>query len=390
MTRTQARVAILTLTQSENYGTVLQAFATRQLLSRALDGIAEVTLVPTDPLKVRLRRFLSVMTPRPGSFSLTRASNFLSMRRFMREYGGQRRGFVNASRRSRVTRLLARNFDAYVTGSDEVWNLAYLGASSIYYLPPELPGPRYSLSTSANRLRLDQITSSTWEVVAQSLARYSLISVRDSFTRSVVERAVGEHSEVVNTLDPTLIYEFPELGNARRIIPSNPQGRRVLLMVRDRPIARALVNELGATHSLFSGFQRHEGTQFLSADPLAFMRAFEDVDFVVTDFFHGTCLSIRAGKQFLAFDREPGYMGVESKIADVTRRLGLDGNYLNLVGTPDREAREDVVRAALKAVSGVEPLAPLDLALLELERSKSLDYLRSIREHVRSEIGARI
>ncbi len=54
-----SRVGILTLTQSENYGTVLQAYATHQLLNSAPSRDL-YSLIPTDVHQVRRRRVLSL------------------------------------------------------------------------------------------------------------------------------------------------------------------------------------------------------------------------------------------------------------------------------------------------------------------------------------------
>ncbi|MDI9940709.1 polysaccharide pyruvyl transferase family protein [Rhodococcus sp. IEGM 1351] len=330
MNRDASKVGILTLTQSENYGTVLQAYATYQLLNRG-SRRKHFSLVPTDVQSVRRRRLISLANPRNASTGLTRYRNFADMRKFIAPYTDTSDGknWVNISNRRSALDYLNSRFDGFVTGSDEIWNLAFVGDKSIYYAPETLGRIRVSFATSANRLDISKLSSESLDILRRSLQSYRFISVRDSNTFAFVESLLEGASSIEQIVDPTIIHGLPEFVGLHQ--PSADSGRkRILMMVRDRAVGEGLVSRFHNSADIDSVFIRYPGTRFLSLDPASFVRAFGAYDCVVTDFFHGTCMSVLSRAPFVSFDSEPVYSKYESKICNMLMKLGLNGRYVNL------------------------------------------------------------
>lgn len=372
------RVAIVTLTQSENYGTVLQAYATRRLFAAASPFAFD--LVPTDVRRVRWRRVASMAR----SFTdLDRIANFRSMRRFIAPEIRASRRYVDITDRMAATAYLQEHFDAYITGSDEIWNLANVGPDSIYFLPPELTGYRASFGTSANRLDRNTLSAATLDRLAASLARYDHITVRDTNTADMVADLLGDDHRPAEIIDPTLIYEFPESTPAAR--PES--GRlRVLIMLHDHAVAEALVAHIGRRADLDSVFIRHSGARLLRLTPLEFTTVFGAYHCVVTDFFHGACMSIRTGVPFLSIDRERLYGDCQSKIANITSKLDLTGSYLNLVGMPGKVAAQQVVDFVDGVLNGDITRVNSRLAL-EREREYAQSVIATVVEGIAQRRG---
>lgn len=374
------RIGILTLTQSENYGTVLQAYATYQLFATA-DARGSYSLVPTDVGHVRRRRLASVLNPKNPSFGLTRARNFASMRQFVSPYTHRPVGkrWIDVSDRNGTLDYLDSQFDGFVTGSDEVWNLAFVGDKSIYYAPESLGRVRASFATSANRLDISGLSAESRETLRRSLASYTYISVRDANTYSFVQELLGESVWIDEILDPTLIHGLPEF-----VVPycaaSRSGRKKILLMVRDRTVGEGLVSSLGGSVDIDTVFIRYPGARFLQLDPAQFAGAFGQYDCVVTDFFHGTCMSTLSQVPFISFDSECLYSKYESKIKNLLVKLGLQDRYVNLTEAGTAGDHRVLLAAVEKMIA--EPPAWTAQSALDRERDHGLAVLARIKEAV--------
>ncbi|MDP8016039.1 polysaccharide pyruvyl transferase family protein [Prescottella equi] len=381
----ECNVGILTLTQSENYGTVLQAYATHHLLNSEPSSAA-FSLVPTDVSSVRRRRVLSLLNPRNPSSGTARIRNFLAMRKFIEPYVyAPGRSWVDISNREAAVELLDARFDGFVTGSDEVWNLAFVGDKSIYYAPASMGQVRASFATSANRLDISKLTGNERDTLRRSLESYSLITVRDSNTRQFVEDLLGGGIDVEEVVDPTLIHGLSDFVRVHRTAERSGR-RRILMMVKDRAVGERLISRMGSTVEIDSIFVRYPGTRYLVADPAEFVGAFGAYDCVVTDFFHATCMSVLSKSPFVSFDSEPLYAVYESKISNLLAKLGLLDRYVNLA---DHRA-ESSYRRLFDAIEGMlagPPVWTADAAL-ESERNRGLAVAQRIRATMREGLAS--
>ncbi|WP_257881205.1 polysaccharide pyruvyl transferase family protein [Gordonia terrae] len=376
------RVGIVTLTQSENYGTVLQAYATHKILSECAPDI-DFELVPTDVGAVRRRRVMSIVNPANPSFGVSRAMNFASMRRFIRpllpQVGSR---WINIEDRASATEFLATRYAGYITGSDEVWNLAHIGIDSIYYLPGGLTGPKASFATSANRLDLSSLQASDRKKLTESLEAYSYISVRDATTRQLVDELTSRSAPEI--IDPTLQCRslLSNDGTAQKSAQSNARPR-ILLMIRNRTLGSQISERFGARADVYSCFIRQDDTRFVRLTPQEFVGAFAEFDCVVTDFFHGTCMSIRSGAHFVSFDTEATYGRYESKIKNVLTKLECQDRYFDLT-TSSPEGVESLMNRVEQLsfshdVEGDERIA----ANLERERAHAALITKNMVEALR-------
>lgn len=380
--RGKPRVGIVTLTQSENYGTVLQAYATHKLLSECAPDI-DFELVPTDVGAVRRRRVMSLANPTNPSFGVSRARNFVAMRRFIRPVlprGTSR--WINIEDRASATEFLANRYDGYITGSDEVWNLAHIGIDSIYYLPTELPGPKASFATSANRLDPSSLQPSDRRRLTESLKGYSYITVRDGITRRLVDELTSR--SVTEIIDPTLqCRSLTPAGEP--VAPARPSNARprMLLMVRNRTLGQQISQRFAPRVDVYSCFIRQDDTRFIQMTPQQFVGAFAEFDCVVTDFFHGTCMSIRSGARFVSFDTEATYGRYESKIKNILTKLECQDRYFDLttVSTERVEAMMGTVEQL--AFDGSGDAGERIAANLERERAHATLVTKEMVEALR-------
>jgi Polysaccharide pyruvyl transferase len=352
--RTRPRVGILTLTQSGNYGTALQAYSTLRIFQASTDEV-EFRVIRTDIKKLRRRRLLRKISPRGQSVGITHTKNYVAVQQFVRQHVVGDVPYVDISDREAAYSYLNAEFDAFISGSDEIWNLADIGTKSLYYIPPSLGRYRASFATSANRLDTKTLTSDQLAILRESLNNYDYISVRDTTTKNFALQNLSSSVTPIEIVDPTLIYDFPELGPSinRRDFSNATHRKRILLMITNPRIASAMVLRYGDIADIDTVFVRHKGAKYLSLTPFQFATVFGNYDLVVTNFFHGTCMCIRNRVPFISFDHEALAAQYESKVANIMRKLGLVDNYINI--------------AELGMVTGIEQLLALSARILNGE-----------------------
>src|SRR5690606_582233 len=100
-----------------------------------------------------------------------------------------------------------------------------------------------------------------------------------------------------------------------------------------------IVGKLSQEAVLSSVFVKYRNTQFLKLNPIEFVGEFGNHDLVITDFFHGTCMSILSKVPFLSIDSEAVYSTYDSKIKSLLRSLNVpEEQYLNISGVEQEEA----------------------------------------------------
>ena len=258
LNRTRPRVGILTLTQSGNYGTALQAYSTLRIFQASTDEV-EFRVVRTDIKKLRQRRLLRKISPRGQSVGITHTKNYIAVQKFVKEDVVGDVPYVDISDRESAFTYLNAEFDAFISGSDEIWNLAEIGTKSLYFIPPSLGKYRASFATSANRLDTNKLSADQLEVVRDSLSGYDYISVRDTNTKNFVLQNLGSSVKPVEIIDPTLIYDFPELAQSKnsRDASTVPNRRRILLMITSPRIAEAVISRYAGNADIDTVFVRH-------------------------------------------------------------------------------------------------------------------------------------
>ena len=294
-----------------NYGAVLQAYA----LGRVLKNLGhEVSLVDLRP-----KRLAPEFTLHPLGL-LHRWKFHQFVRRFCAPLTATARWPGQAAK-------MAAGAEAWVVGSDQVWNPEITGVyADDYFLAQLAPGCRrvaYAASFG--------VTELTWPEELRKRVRYELsrfdgISVReDSGLRLCAELGV---TAVEQTLDPTLL-----LNDFRELLPAHPRTRKDLLCMIFQPgpsfgsAVQALARQLELSPLLLA--RRAGGTGFRNLPHpgvTRWVRCFREASFVLTDSFHGLAFALLFNKPFAVVpaNRERFF-----RIRELLAQLGLESRIFD-------------------------------------------------------------
>ena len=239
---------------------------------------------------------------------------------------GRKVRFARFGRRITISRLtasreyvspgLAGAYDAFIIGSDQIWNPDFDFNSNLEYLP-FVPSPQklaYAASFGISRITENR------ELTASYLRDIPSISVREDAGAAIVEDLTGARAEVV--LDPTMLLDVEEW----RAIAQKPA-----MSIIDVPFMLKYVLGDDAYEDAIDGFARERGLavinlsdKSLPVGPAEFVWLIANASMVCTDSFHASVFSLLFHRPFIIFERQSADADMSSRFDTLCRVFDME------------------------------------------------------------------
>ena len=334
------KVGVLTFHKCINYGSYWQARCMVEAL-RARGHDAELLdhdcrCVRQAEIRCALQPKLPERTPRDE----------------LKTYAAKTRRFVDAIKRLPLSKRFslhepqaARNYDAILVGSDEVWNFRHpwYGSKPIFFGDGLKTARLVSYAASFGNHSAWDGMDAEW---AGKLMRFSALSVRDENSWHLVRGGTQREPELV--LDPCLLYPAAAKAKpARRADYAVVYGHgfpKWLKRTARRWSRRAGIRLVSIGYSNdFADEQR------IADGPAEFAQRMSGASAVITNFFHGCVFALLNGKPWATAPSD--YRSI--KIPDLAATLGAehrlideetsDRGFAQLLETPVRQSVENRV-----------------------------------------------
>ncbi len=232
--------------------------------------------------------------------------------------------------------------DRFLAGSDQLWNYALSRKyGQTYFLDfADDIHPKIAYATSFGHYPYNG-PAEDWELVRGNLARFQAISVRDSFSKQVIEEEFGLKAEKV--LDPVFLcpeaaWDRLEEKSAGRpggdyllayiLNPSETIGRELQRIAQESETDLVvLFDEAGSAEEHAAALGVTDGRLHFSKHLSAYdwLAHFRGAKFVLTDSFHGICFSSVFHKDFIALQNK---VRGPARFADLTQVLGFEDRLI--------------------------------------------------------------
>lgn len=330
------KIGIMTFHKSQSHGAMLQAFA----LQRTLEKLGhEPEIINYDRYYQKNQNAVSAGTLFSKAKRLIiKMASFLFQIRYKKSIAVRearfelfRTEYLKIGKQEyRMTEELENAnlpYDAYITGSDQVWNPDSINHDAFYFtfLDRSKRTIAYAPSLGVSKLDNETIRNRMQEY----LQHIQFLSCREKTGATILAEITKRHVEQV--LDPTLLLSREEW---RKWIPATPiHGRYVLCyflgsLKYGRIYAEKVARKLGyqivvIPQSPMDIFSHH--IKAFGVGPLEFLALFASAAVICTDSFHGTIFSINFEKPFFSFCRRnpDGAASRISRLRDVLEELGL-------------------------------------------------------------------
>ena len=304
------KIGILTFHRAENMGAVLQAYALQTYLTRIGQDVFIINYRPKS-----IERTYHILNP----YILFHEKNIvLSLRaylkRFLTIYSRYRKKYLYKNFRKKyfhetnpmLTIEKPLNFDAYIVGSDQVWNMKLTkGMDDFFFLnfPVKSGALKVSYAASSEYFSYDCIFQNK-KRVKNLLEKFNSISVREKSLQEVIERITQK--QISLCVDPTFLlskedyYKIairPKVKSYVLVYHMQEDSRSVDLAERIAKSKNIDVIEIHADFYRSTNRKRHK----IGLGPLELLGYIAYADSVITTSFHGMALSIILQKNFWSF-----------------------------------------------------------------------------------------
>ena len=235
-------------------------------------------------------------------------------------------------------------YDAVIVGSDQVWNPVTTGDNLKVYGLGFLSEGVKRISYAAS-IGLGQLTENQEKQLKECVGNLDYYSCREQVGAELLSGVLGK--EIEHVLDPTFLLDQEKWRAVEKKVKTPPKYVLAYLlgsMSYERELAKKIAKELGTgllivRESPRDMFSVH-GIGGLGPDEMLYL--IDHAEYVVTDSFHGTALSINFRKNFLCCNRRcyEKATSYASRLTNLLHVFGLEArqateeNWKEIVGVP--------------------------------------------------------
>ena len=332
-------IGIITFQNANNYGAVYQAFALKKTVEK--QGL-NVSVINYDSPSMGLK---SVQQSQFKDF----IDRYLNL---TKEYMSKQE--IDTS-----------EFDAIISGSDQVWNPRLTGGDMTYFLdfaPENVKKVSYAASIGLN----GDLFLGYKDIFEKYVPAFSGISLREETHVDYIQ-SIAKDKEVIASIDPSLLLTSKEYLDAFNLPDDRREDYIFVFSYALDPKMYDFANMLSlktgyriVAISPYTAGSFVDGSKVIkNVPPVEWLELFNKAKLVITDSFHGMMFSIVFNKPFYAY--APNRSNV-ARVKDVLKKLGLEDRKLTGI-TNIRDVQWDMDYTKVNES-------------LEKERKKSIEYLK--------------
>ncbi|MFR2839550.1 MAG: polysaccharide pyruvyl transferase family protein [Zhenhengia sp.] len=361
------KIGIITFHRAVNYGAILQAYALQQALNKL--G------VDNEIIDYRCRHI-------EDAYSLFDIKKIKSLRNLIhivlydpvnKIKSNKFKKFIeqNIKMSSKIETKndlneINMNYEAFITGSDQVWNNKCTGFDKAYFLDfvkDDTKKNSYAASFGTNCI-IEELE----EDYRKLLGKFNNISIREKQGQEILRELIN--IDVPVHLDPTFLLTKEEWLNVVKDTSNKDKYILVYLMQYSPSIIKFAENLSKSSgykiiHINNEIIKKAKGKYIRTSGPEEFLGLFAGAEYIVTNSFHGTAFSINFNKNFFV-ELLPPPAKVNSRLENIMDLLNLrdrqivNGKNINIdksidynkVNAKIAEERE-VAKSYLREILGV-------------------------------------
>ena len=354
----------------QNYGMLLQAYATQQLLEEQGYDTEIINYIAGKKRKIRWDPGLVVYgwhqlkkkckrRPKRAPLDAIHKQNKLDRIQVSNRFRAQHmHNIVDYHGIDALKKAGAENFDAVLVGSDQQWLpvVAFSNFKTMRFVPDNVLKVAYSASFGVSEL-----PRYTRHAAGQFLNRIDHIAVREASGKAIVESVSKKEATLV--LDPTYLLTADQW--AEKFPVERPVAEPYVLCYflgnneESKKAARAYADQKGLKLVTILSDESVSPIDVSFADevitgkgPDGFLNLIRHAEYVMTDSFHGIAFSIIHNRQFFVFYRNKP-TDKNSRNTRIDNILGMFGLQSRLVNDPAAWLNEESAPIDYDAVNGI-------------------------------------
>ncbi|MBP5772762.1 MAG: polysaccharide pyruvyl transferase family protein [Eubacterium sp.] len=369
------KIGILTFHNSDNYGSVLQAYALRNYITKTFPNDECEIVNYVAPNQNDLYALYLKNNSIKNIIKNIRAFLFSKLlKKRIYEFDVFRKNYLGISKErieeSNTLRDYLQDFNIMICGSDQIWNPLSLDFSEEYFVPG-FKGKKVAYAPSFGNGKEKDLNRIDKANIGSFLREFNAISVRENSGIKMI-RSLGYSKDVELVLDPTLLLEKREwlkiIGERKEEKPYiffysiNYNPETIDMVKRISKKTRLKVKIMFSTNKTYSALGK--GFELIKeTSPINFLESVRSATLVLSNSFHGIAFSTIFRKQFFALEvRRNGEIYKDERIHNLLEKFKIDSRIIK---------REDIERIDWNDLKPVN----YDEKAINNELKKSQDYL---------------
>lgn len=298
------KIGILTVYDSANFGSFLQAYALNKVLSDMGHDVYFIKIV------TGIRRFRDfIKKPKSANELLF---NYRNYKKFSKE--------IKVLKEIELKDVNKYSLDLMIIGSDELWNVKNPFFTQKCFYGINIPVKRkIAYAISIGNSNVEEFKK--YKYAIDGIKNLDKVFIRDENTQNTLEEVVGYKCDFA--CDPTFLID---VDNFKKKYENPINGKYLLVYSYGfNEIEKEHIKRFASHRNLkivSSGLYNLWSDINVSCSPLEFSSLIHDAEYVITTTFHGTIFSILNKKSFMVFQGS-------SKVRDVLNRTGMKERLLS-------------------------------------------------------------
>ncbi len=367
------KIGTITFHSPYNYGSSLQAYALQETVKKICNQYCEYKIIN---LRTEKQKYMYEIDNEKSY--INKLIKRVLLKDYKEKYKIKNQKFedfinnkLNVTREYKTYEELEKenfDFDYYISGSDQLWNLRAFDFDWAYYLGFVNKGKKISYAASFGPKKLT-FTEEEKIKIQKYINDYSNLSVREQGSYDTIYELNGKKAEI--NMDPTILLEKKEW---EKLIPkenvvsgeyilyySLGQDKENIELVEEiskKMKLPVITTRYSGRNELFTNFKR-----IYDVGPVEFLNLLSNAKLVLTTSFHGTIFSVILNTPFFSINADKDY-----------RRLTL----LKTMGLETRNINKNNMEEKLK--NAFEINFENSNSKIKNEKEKSIEYLRKALE----------
>lgn len=315
----------MTLYFYNNFGSVLQAYALRNVLHTLTSE--RVDILPYRPALPEYQYF------QDEELKQKYGEKCKKFDIFRREYLGIGDDIVTELDFSVQMASWAEQYDHYIVGSDIVWGKEFSDLDPVYFLH-FVPEKKNKIAYAASVILSEEGKTEDDRLFEQWIPHFNAISMRESSSIASIQRFTSK--KVTDVLDPTLLlaeadYKLLEIENDEMkkapyllsyFLTHDPAVVDYTNMIAAKLNLRVIHYFADYPDCIFS----KESGCFAFAGPEEFLGYVRNATCIFTNSFHGTCFAMIYRKPFYTYTAKRAML---SRVRDTVKKLNMEDRFFN-------------------------------------------------------------
>lgn len=331
------KIGIITFNQAINYGAVLQAFALQQvLLSQSLEtdiidykcnAIHKGYYSEQYSIKSRIRKMIRFFVAHEREKAIR--EKFKKFQTFYKQYLVLSKQYDNANIVSSNA-----NYDCFIAGSDQIWNLEISGHDYNYFLDFADHDKKYSYAASFGSV--DKINDIDRKNIIDRLSSFKSLLVREKSGADFINSNLNECQRACVVSDPVFLLTENDWRGKLKLNKKEEKFILVYLVTEQRSIfdkAKELSDALHLPVVFIDLYAKkwkkpYEMKRIMNAGPIDFVQYIYQSEYVLTNSFHALAFSLIFNKQcFVELNFKNS--NANSRIIDLLEAIGLSDSRID-------------------------------------------------------------